>query len=105
SDTAAGEVHVLAGSLVKAVAGGKSTDDTLKRLRVMSAKHFRITQCLPDPGEGNLTRQGPESGTLKERPLVHLMRYCEVYLITCAIEVSRSDDKVRIEYKRGEIRA
>ena len=31
------------------------------------------------------------------------MRYCEDYVITCAIEVWRGNETARVDYKRGEI--
>ena len=33
------------------------------------------------------------------------MRYCEDYVITCAIEVWRGNENARIDYQRGEIRS
>ena len=45
----------------------------------------------------------PDAGTLESRALAHLMRYCEDYVITCAIEVWRGNENARVDYKRGEI--
>ena len=57
----------------------------------------------PQPDDGDLSEPGPETGTLDGRALAHLMRYCEDYVITCAIDVWRGNETARVEYKRGEI--
>jgi hypothetical protein len=102
-DAAIGEVHLLAGGVSDALYGGKSTDDALDRLRAAKPTRFRVEQRLPNPTDGDLTYPGPDSGTLESRALAHLMRYCEDYVITCAIEVWRGNENARVEYKRGEI--
>ncbi len=102
-DTAIGEVHLLAGGVSDALHGGKSTDDALDKLRAAKPTRFRVEQRLPNPADGDLTYPGPESGTLESRALAHLMRYCEDYVISCAIEVWRGNENARVEYKRGEI--
>ena len=86
-----------------ALLGGKSTDDALDKLRAGKPTRFRVEQRLPNPADGDLTFPGPETGTLEGRALAHLMRYCEDYVITCAIEVWRGNENARVEYKRGEI--
>ena len=102
-DAAVGEVHLLAGGVSDALFGGKSTDDALDKLRAGKPTRFRVEQRLPNPADGDLTYPGAESGTLESRALAHLMRYCEDYVITCAIEVWRGNENARVEYKRGEI--
>jgi hypothetical protein len=102
-DTPIGEVHLLAGGVSDAFFGGKSTDDALDRLHALKPTRFRIDQRLPNPVDGNLISPGPEAGTLDGRALAHLMRYCEDYVITCAIDVWRGNENARVEYKRGEI--
>jgi hypothetical protein len=102
-DAAIGEVHLLAGGVSDALHGGKSTDDALDKLRAAKPTRFRVEQRLPNPTDGDLTYPGPDSGTLEGRALAHLMRYCEDYVITCAIEVWRGNETARVEYKRGEI--
>src|SRR4029077_4171287 len=102
-DTAIGEVHLLAGGVSDALFGGKATDDALDKLRAAKPTRFRVEQRLPNPADGDLTYPGPDSGTLESRALAHLMRYCEDYVITCAIEVWRGNENARVEYKRGEI--
>ena len=102
-DAAVGEVHLLAGGVSDALLAGKSTDDALEKLRAGKPKRFRVEQRLPNPADGDLTFPGPETGTLEGRALAHLMRYCEDYVITCAIEVWRGNENARVEYKRGEI--
>jgi hypothetical protein len=102
-DAPVGEVHLLAGGVSDAFFGGKSTDDALDKLRAVKSTRFRIDQRLPNPADGNLVSPGPEAGTLDGRALAHLMRYCEDYVITCAIDVWRGNENARVEYKRGEI--
>src|SRR5262245_45183104 len=102
-DAAIGEVHLLAGGVSDALFGGKSTDDSLDKLRAAKPTRFRVEQRLPNPTDGDLTYPGPDSGTLESRALAHLMRYCEDYVITCGIEVWRGNENARVEYKRGEI--
>ena len=101
-DAAIGEVHLLAGGVSDALYAGKSTDDALDKLRAAKPTRFRVEQRLPNPTDGDLTYPGPDSGTLETRTLAHLMRYCEDYVITCAIEVWRGNENARVEYKRGE---
>ena len=102
-DTAVGEVHLLAGGVADALVDGKSADDALDKLRAVKSSRFRVEARLPNPANGDLGVAGPESGTLEERPLAQLMRYCEDYVISCAIEVWRGSENARVEYKRGEI--
>jgi hypothetical protein len=102
-DTALGEVHLLAGGVSEALYAGKSTDDALDKLRGVNGPRFRIEPRLPNPVDGDLGSPGPESGTLDVRPLAHLMRYCEQYVITCGIEVWRGSETARVEYRKGEI--
>jgi hypothetical protein len=100
---AVGEVHLLAGGVSEALWGGQSVDDALDKLRGVVPARFKIEPRLPNPANGDLSERGPESGTLDARPLAHLMRYCEDYVITCSIEVWRGNENARVEYKRGEI--
>jgi len=102
-DAAIGEVHLLAGGVSDALFGGKSTDDSLDKLRAAKPTRFRVEQRLPNPTDGDLTYPGPDAGTLESRALAHLMRYCEDYVITCTIEVWRGSENAKVEYKRGEI--
>jgi hypothetical protein len=98
-----GEVHLLAGGVSDSIFHGKATDDALDRLRAEKPTRFRVDQRLPNATDGNLSDPGPETGTLDGRALAHLMRYCEDYVITCAIDVWRGNETARVEYRRGEI--
>ena len=102
-DAAIGEVHLLAGGVSDSIYQGKATDDALDRLRADKPTRFRVEQRLPNPLDGNLSDAGPETGTLDGRALAHLMRYCEDYVISCAIDVWRGNETARVEYRRGEI--
>jgi hypothetical protein len=102
-DAAIGEVHLLAGGVSDSIFEGKAVDDALDRLRAEKPTRFRVEQRLPNPADGNLSDPGPETGTLDGRALAHLMRYCEDYVISCAIDVWRGNETARVEYRRGEI--
>jgi len=102
-DAAIGEVHLLAGGVSDSIFQGKAIDDALDRLRAEKPTRFRVEQRLPNAVDGNLSEAGPETGTLDGRALAHLMRYCEDYVISCAIDVWRGNETARVEYKRGEI--
>jgi hypothetical protein len=102
-EVAIGEVHLLAGGVSDSIYNGKATDDALDRLRAEKPTRFRVEQRLPNATDGNLSDPGPETGTLDGRALAHLMRYCEDYVISCAIDVWRGNETARVEYKRGEI--
>ena len=102
-DAAIGEVHLLAGGVSDSIYNGKATDDALDRLRADKPTRFRVEQRLPNAADGNLSDPGPETGTLDGRALAHLMRYCEDYVISCAIDVWRGNETARVEYRRGEI--
>jgi hypothetical protein len=102
-DAVIGEVHLLAGGVSDSIYQGKATDDALDRLRADKPTRFRVELRLPNPVDGNLSEPGPETGTLDGRALAHLMRYCEDYVISCAIDVWRGNETARVEYKRGEI--
>jgi hypothetical protein len=102
-DAPIGEVHLVAGGVSDSVYEGKATDDALDRLLEVTGTRFQIDPRLPDPATGDLGKPGPDSGTLDGRPLAHLMRYCEDYVITCGIEVWRGNETARVDYKRGEI--
>ncbi|MEP6652497.1 MAG: hypothetical protein ABJA82_04010 [Myxococcales bacterium] len=98
-----GEVHVIAGGVSEAIFEGRSTHDALDKLRAVKGARFRVEPRLPNPSDGDLTFPGPEQGKLEERPLAHLMRYCEDYVLTATIEVWRGSENAKVSYRRGEI--
>jgi hypothetical protein len=98
-----GEVHLVAGGVSDSIYNGQATDDALDRLLTITPARFRVDPRLPHPVTGELGTPGPDAGTLDGRPLAHLMRYCEDYVITCAIEVWRGNETARVDYRRGEI--
>lgn len=102
-DAPVGEVHLVAGGVSDSIYNGKATDDALDRLLTVTPARFRVESRLPHPQTGDLGNPGPDAGTLDGRPLAHLMRYCEDYVITCAIEVWRGNETARVDYRRGEI--
>ncbi|HET6284250.1 MAG TPA: hypothetical protein VFH73_25060 [Polyangia bacterium] len=103
NDTPMGEVHLLAGGVSEAIYNGSNSNDALDKLRSVTPARFRIEPRLPNPTDGDLTYPGPDSGTLDARPLAHLMRYCEQYVITAAIDVWRGNETARVDYRKGEI--
>src|SRR5450432_52088 len=103
ADSPIGEVHLVAGGVSDSIYAGEATDDALDRLLTITPARFRVHQVMPHPTTGDLGTPGPEAGTLDGRPLAHLMRYCEDYVITCEIEVWRGNETARVDYRRGEI--
>ncbi|HEY2728916.1 MAG TPA: hypothetical protein VGK52_03185 [Polyangia bacterium] len=103
ADTPIGEVHLVAGGVSDSIYAGEATDDALDKLLTITPARFRVEPRLPNPKTGELGSPGPEAGTLDGRPLAHLMRYCEDYVITCAIDVWRGNETARVDYRRGEI--
>jgi Domain of unknown function (DUF4388) len=99
----AGEVHLLAGGLADAFAGSLRRDDAMAALQRLEGARYVIESRLPDPESGSLSEPGPHEGSLKDRPLASLMRYCEEYVLTCRLEVWRGQDRAVISYRRGEI--
>ena len=99
----AGEVHLLAGGLADAFAGSLRRDDAMAALQRLEGARYVIESRLPNPESGSLSEPGPHQGSLKDRPLASLMRYCEDYVLTCRLEVWRSQDRAVISYRRGEI--
>ncbi|HEY4186092.1 MAG TPA: hypothetical protein VGP07_13540 [Polyangia bacterium] len=98
-----GEVQVIAGGVSDAIFEGKSTHESLDKLRAVPGAKYRIEPRLPNPANGDLAAPGPEQGKLEERPLATLMRYCEEFVLTAGIEVWRASENAKVEYKRGEI--
>jgi hypothetical protein len=99
----AGEVHLLAGGLADAFAGSLRRDDAMAALQRLEGARYVIESRLPHPESGSLSEPGPHQGSLKDRPLASLMRYCEDYVLTCRLEVWRGQDRAVISYRRGEI--
>ncbi len=98
-----GEVHLLAGGINEAIHGDARGDAAMDRLRAIAGARFRVEPVLPRPEDGDVGSPGPREGSLAERPLAKLMRYCETYVLTCAIEVWRGNQSARVEYAKGEI--
>ena len=99
----AGEVHLLAGGLNDAFAGNKRGQEAASALQRLAGARFVIDTRLPDPETGSLAKPGPAEGSLAQRPLVEIMRYCEDYVLTCTLEVWRGEEQARISYRRGEL--
>jgi hypothetical protein len=102
-ERAVGEVHVVAGGFSDAYSGIERGEAALAKLRKMQDLRFRVEPRLPHPVTGNLSPPGLEEGTLAERPLTELMRYCEDYVLTCTVEVWHGEQNARVSYRRGEL--
>ncbi len=98
-----GEIHMVAGGVYETLAGELRGDDAMEHLRGVSPLSFRLQPRLPNPDDGGLLIPGPGEGTLAERPPAELMRYCELYVLTCALEIWRDTDRAAIGYRKGEI--
>jgi hypothetical protein len=102
-DEKLGEFHVVAGGVSETIAGERRGDAAMTYLRQIPGLRFLASPVLPNPEDGSLGPPGPLEGTLAERPPPALMRYCENFVLTCALELRHADDHVRISYRRGEI--
>jgi hypothetical protein len=102
-DEKIGELHVVAGGVSETIAGDRRGDAAMTYLRQIPGLRFLAHPTLPDPEEGNLGAPGPLEGSLATRPPPALMRYCENFVLTCALELRQGDDHVRVSYRRGEI--
>src|SRR5439155_749108 len=94
-DASAGDAAALDGAL--------DAVDALAQLKRLPMAHFRVEPCVPEPETGGISPPGPEEGSLADRSLAALMRYCEQYAITCLLEVWRGGQQATINYRRGEI--
>jgi hypothetical protein len=103
TDSNAGEVHLLAGGLADAFAGSLRRDDAMAALQRLEGARYLVEARLPDPETGSLSTAGPHEGSLADRPVAALMRYCEDYVLTCRVEVWRGQERAVISYQRGEI--
>jgi hypothetical protein len=101
--TNAGEIHILAGGLADAFAGSLRRDDAVAALERLEGARFLVETRLPEPETGSLTEPAPDHGSLTERSLTALMRYCEGYVLTCKVKVQKGDEQATIHYRKGEI--
>ena len=99
----AGEVHLIAGGLADAIAGSLRRDDAMAALGRIDGARFLVESRLPDPESGGLAEVGPSSGSLKDRTLAALMRYCEDFVLTCQLDIARREERAVISYRRGEL--
>jgi hypothetical protein len=74
-----------------------------RRCSAWKARASSSNVACPIPNSGSLSEAGPGAGSLADRPLASLMRYCEEYVLTCRLEVRRGEDQAVISYRRGEI--
>jgi hypothetical protein len=102
SGQAVGEIHVVAGGVSETIAGEHRGDDGLSYIKKIPGLRFRVTPALPND-EGLLLPPPEDEGQLSQRPVTALMRYCEEFVLTCALELARGQENARISYRRGEI--
>lgn len=98
-----GEVHMVAGGVAETISGSLRGDEALEQLKRLPMAHFRVEPCVPDPESGGISPPGPEEGSLSQRPLTKLMRYCEDFAMTCLLEVWRAGHQATISYRKGEM--
>ncbi len=99
-----GEIHMVAGGIYETIAGELRGDEALAMLRATSPLSYRIQARLPNPDDGGLLVPGPSEGTLSDRSVAALMRYCELYVLSGTIEIWRDTDRAIVEYLKGEIK-
>jgi hypothetical protein len=102
SGQAVGEIHVVAGGVSETIAGEHRGDEGLSYIKKIPGLRFRVTPALPND-EGLLLPPPEDEGQLSQRPVTALMRYCEEFVLTCALELARGQENARISYRRGEI--
>jgi hypothetical protein len=102
SHEARGEFWFLAGILEDAVFGVSKGDEAIERLLRATQVVFQAELRLPYVN-GGFKKPMPASGSFAEfRPVV-LMRYCESYALTCALELRGKHRTVRVMYRTGEL--
>ena len=102
-DSSAGEIHFLAGGLSDAFAGSLRRDDAIAALRRIEGARLLVETRLPDPTTGSLSTPAHEIGSLADRPLTVLMRYCEDYVLTGRLLVRRGAEQATLQYNKGEL--
>jgi hypothetical protein len=103
-----GHIDVVAGGVSDAAEGkpgeGKQGDDAVALLSKRPDTHFRVELRLPSPA-GTLDPAGEKEGSLATRSVAAIMRYCEEFVLSCALVLERKGEVARIVYRRGEITA
>jgi hypothetical protein len=99
-----GHIDVVAGGVAEAEAAGKQGDDAVAALAKRDGTHFRVELRLPNPS-GTLDPPGDREGSLATRSVAAIMRYCEEFVLSCALVLEQKDEVARIVYRRGEITA
>jgi hypothetical protein len=100
-----GHIDVIAGGVADAAAGDKKGDDVVTALGKRIGAHFRVELRLPHPTDATLDPPGDREGPLAKRPVAALMRYCEEFVLSCALILEQKGEVARIVYRRGEITA
>jgi hypothetical protein len=103
AESVAGEIHLLAGGLSDAFAGSLRRDDAVAALRRIEGARLLVETRLPDPESGSLSTPAHEIGSLADRPLTVLMRYCEDYVLTGRLLVRRGAEQATLQYNKGEL--
>jgi hypothetical protein len=99
-----GHIDVVAGGVSDAEAGGKQGDDAVALLAKREGTHFRVELRLPN-SSGTLDPPGAREGSLATRSVAAIMRYCEEFVLSCALVLEQKGEVARIVYRRGEITA
>jgi hypothetical protein len=100
-----GHIDVIAGGLADARAGDLRSDEAVNALGKRPEVELRVESRLPHPTLAGLDPPGDREGPLGDRPVAALMRYCEEFVLTCALILARNEEIARIVYRRGEITA
>jgi hypothetical protein len=100
-----GEIQLIAGGIHRASC--VHNDKTLTgedAITVMTSwrPDIHIRSRLPSLA-GELDQAGPDTGDLAERPLAAVMRYCEDFVLTCAVVAWRGNETAHVYYRRGGI--
>jgi hypothetical protein len=98
-----GFIDVIAGGISESHAGDLRGDRALAALRAHPETSYRVEFRLPHPTLGGLEPPGDREGSLADRPVAGLMRYCEEFVLSGALLLTRDDHVARIVYRRGEL--
>jgi hypothetical protein len=98
-----GELWFLSGIRDDARFGVSTGDEALDRLSRATDPKFEAVPRLPSPVGGFKKGQLTPEGSLAEFRPVDLLRYCETYALTCALELESNGKAARVIYEIGEL--
>src|SRR5687767_4493893 len=89
-----GEVWLLSGITDGFSFGVSSGDEAKERMLRATDPHFELSSRLPSPA-GGFKKPFPTQGQLGEILAVDLMRYAEVYALTCELNLESGETTIK----------